>query len=482
MLFNSYYFIIIFLPLTLFLYYGSHRFGFHRLSLVIITIASFVFYAFDNVYYIGLLAGSIALNWIFACLMNRVINNKVILTLGILSNLAIIFYFKYLDFFLGNVNFFFGSSFSMRHILLPMGISFYTFQQISYLIDTYRGETKEYSFIEYAAFVSFFPQLVAGPIVLHSELIPQYRDSSRWRINEGRFAGGLYAFAIGLSKKVLIADVFGRAVNWAWADIPARSSLEWMLAMFFYTFQMYFDFSGYCDMAIGLAGMFNLEFPINFNSPYKACSINDHWKRWHMTLTRFLTRYVYIPLGGSKKGKVRTYINILIVFFVSGLWHGANWTYVIWAMAHGILQVLNRMFHKAWDKVPKFVAWTITFLFVNVFFIMFYAPSVSDALTVWKQIFSFNSFGVSKEMASLFVNEEIDMVLGLIGLGGLSTGFISWYMIAYLLLAFFICMCCKNVHEEAFKPTIPKAVFSSIVMLWAVLSLTGISTFLYSNF
>lgn len=482
MLFNSYYFILYFLPLVLVLYYGSHRIGFHRGSLIILTIASLVFYAFDNMYYIGLLAGSIILNWIFACLMKYVSNNKVILTLGILANIAVIFYFKYLDFFLSNVNLVFGSNYALRHIMLPMGISFYTFQQVSFLIDTYRGETKGYSFIEYAAFVSFFPQLVAGPIVLHSELIPQYRDASRWRIDGGRFAKGLYCFAIGLSKKVLIADTFGRVVSWAWTDIPARSSLEWILGMFFYTFQLYFDFSGYCDMAIGLAGLFNLDLPVNFNSPFKACSINGFWKRWHMTLTRFLTRYIYIPLGGNQKGKTRTYINILIVFLVSGIWHGANWTYILWAMLHGALQVLNRMFRKVWDKVPKILAWAVTFLLVNLLFVMFYAPSVADAVTVWKKIFSFNSFHVSAEMTSLFVNEEIDMVLGIVGLGWLTASLPSWYMISYLLLTFFICMCCRNIHEVEFKPTVTKAVFSAVAMLWAVLSLTGISTFLYSNF
>ena len=486
MLFNSYYFLIYFLPIVLVCYYAAHKHGLHKSALIILSIASFTFYAYDNVYYLSLLAGSILINWCISYILNRMEDKngrKAILTLGIIIDIAVIFYFKYYDFFIENMNALFKADFNLRHIILPLGISFFTFQQISYLVDTYRGETRGYDFIEYVAFVSFFPQLVAGPIVLHSELIPQYRDESRWKISSDRLAEGLYILAIGMFKKVIIADKFGQVVTWGWLDIHSRTGLDLLLLSLFYTFQLYFDFSGYCDMAIGIAKLFSLDLPINFNSPYKAVSINDFWKRWHMTLTRFLTNYIYIPLGGNRKGKVRTYVNILIVFLVSGIWHGANWTFILWGMIHGVLQVLNRACKKVWDKVPKVIAWLITFILVDFLWIMFYAPNVTDGLYVWKKIFDISDMHISQEIFSLFIMNEVNTVLGMLGsVGAILTINYQWYMVAYLVLSFIICLCCKNLHEEKFRPTVGRAVLSALLLIWAVISFSGVSTFLYFNF
>ncbi len=486
MLFNSYYFLIYFLPIVLVLYYGAHRIGLHKCALIVLSIGSFVFYAYDNVYYLALLAGSILINWCVSYIINK--NNKepfrrLMMIIGIITDIGVIFYFKYYDFFISNMNALFKADFNFRHIVLPLGISFFTFQQISYLVDTYKGETAEYTFIEYVAFVSFFPQLVAGPIVLHSELIPQYRDECRWKISADRVASGLYVLAIGMFKKVIIADKFGQVVTWGWLDTSSRTGIDMLLVSLFYTFQLYFDFSGYCDMAIGIAKLFSLDLPVNFNSPYKAVSINDFWKRWHMTLTRFLTNYIYIPMGGNRKGKMRTYINILIVFLVSGIWHGANWTFILWGVLHGILQVINRMCKKTWDRVPKAVAWFVTFMIVNFLWIMFYAPSVTEGLFVWRRIFDFSDMHISNEIFSLFIMNEVNTVLGMLGpLGALSAAHYQWYMIAYLILSFVICLCCKNLHEEKFVPTKGKAVLSALLLIWAVISFSGVSTFLYFNF
>lgn len=493
MLFNSYYFVLYFLPIVLFCYYGAHHLGnktgkdlWHKAALWVLAVASFVFYAYDNLYYLALLAGSILVNWLISLYMNKSAsdkNRKVTLVFGILVDVAVIFYFKYYDFFISNMNALFKADFNLRHIVLPLGISFFTFQQISYLVDTFRGETKEYSFVEYVAFVSFFPQLVAGPIVLHGELITQYRDESRWKISADSLANGLYVFAMGLFKKVIIADKFGQVVTWGWLDINGRTSLDMMLIMLFYTFQIYFDFSGYCDMAIGIAKMFSLELPINFNSPYKAVSINDFWKRWHMTLTRFLTNYIYIPLGGNRKGKIRTYINIMIVFLVSGIWHGANWTFILWGVLHGFLQVLNRVFKKVWDRVPKCIAWFITFVLVNLLWVMFYAGSVSEGWLVWSKIFSFESMKLSADIPILFIMNDVNMLLGMLGpIGALSATYYQWFMVVYIILAFVICLCGKNLHEEEFKPSLGKAILASVLMIWAVISFSGVSTFLYFNF
>lgn len=339
MLFNSYEFILAFLPVSTICYYLLNHLHFRKAALATLILSSLVFYAGDNIRFLSVLCGSIAVNWMFASGLNYVrekSNNfsKLFLIAGILVDLGLLFYFKYYNFFLENVNQLFHTSYHGKNILLPLGISFFTFQQISFLVDTMKGETKDYGVLEYAAFVSFFPQLVAGPIVLHGELIPQFRDRNRWKFDFDSFAQGIYVFSIGLCKKVIVADTFGRVVTWGYGQYrgiaEALTSLELIIVMLSYSFQIYFDFSGYCDMAKGIAGMFHLELPSNFNSPYKALSIADFWKRWHITLTRFLRTYVYIPLGGNRKGKIRTYANTLIVFFISGLWHGANWTFVIW--------------------------------------------------------------------------------------------------------------------------------------------------------
>ena len=364
MQFNSYFFVLFFLPLTLFGYFFLGRIGKEKLSKVYLLLMSLWFYGYFNLSYLGIICGSIVVNFLFSRVMERRkdagTDTKLFLILGICFNVAVIFYFKYFDFFISNINAVFGSDFAMRNILLPLGISFFTFQQISFMVDSYKGETKGYSFLDYALFVAFFPQLVAGPIVLHSELIPQFHDSSRHRVNFDNLSRGIILFTRGLGKKILIADTFGRAVDWgfSWAAIAssgqdALSFYEVIIVMLSYTFQIYFDFSGYSDMAIGLGAMFNLDLPVNFNSPYKALSISDFWKRWHMTLTRFLTRYIYIPLGGNRKGKVRTYINVMTVFLVSGIWHGANWTFILWGVLHGGFQCINKLFSSAWSGMLK---------------------------------------------------------------------------------------------------------------------------------
>ena len=209
-------------------------------------------------------------------------------------------------------------------------------------------------------FVTFFPQLVAGPIVLHSEIVPQFADKKKKKLNADNFAKGIMAFSFGLAKKVLIADTLGKVVNWGYLDVGALDRTNAIIVILCYTLQIYFDFSGYCDMATGIGKMFNIDLPMNFNSPYRAVTILDFWNRWHMTLTRFFTRYVYIPLGGNRKGKLRTYINVFIVFTVSGIWHGANWTFIVWGMVHGLFNIFTRIFKKYIDKLPKFINWFIS--------------------------------------------------------------------------------------------------------------------------
>ena len=388
MLFNSYYFIFLFLPLSLAGYYILNYVNLYRLAGIFLIGMSLWFYGYFNRSYLLIICGSIIANFLFAKIMDRFSEKqsvkKCILILGILTNVILIFYYKYFNFFLENINTLFHTSFALKNILLPLGISFFTFQQISFLVDAYRGETKDYSFEEYALFVSFFPQLVAGPVVLHSETIPQFRDPKKRRVNYANFSRGLYVFSLGLFKKIILADTFGRAVDYGFSALPALNSLETFIVSLCFTFQLYFDFSGYCDMAVGIGSLFNITLPQNFNSPYKACSIIEFWERWHMSLTRFLRTYIYFPLGGSRRGTIRTYVNVMIVFLVSGIWHGANWTFILWGILHGLLNCLNRIFKKQWAKLWKPLRWLSTFLTINFLTALFRADDLAAAKTFFK--------------------------------------------------------------------------------------------------
>jgi len=309
-------------------------------------------------------------------------SRKTLLAFGIVLNLLLLGYFKYADFFITNINTAVGTNLPLLNLLLPLAISFFTFQQIAYLVDSYKNETKEYDFLNYALFVTFFPQLIAGPIVHHKEMMPQFANVKNKVKNYKNIAIGLFIFSIGLFKKVVIADTFA---VWATAGFDTATTLNlfeaWATSLS-YTFQLYFDFSGYTDMAIGAALLFNIKLPINFNSPYKATNIQDFWRRWHITLSRFLRDYVYIPLGGNRKGEFRTYNNLLSTFLIGGLWHGAGWTFVFWGFLHGAAIVIHRAWSKLGFKIWSWLAWLITFNFVNIAWVFFRAKEWEDAAKV----------------------------------------------------------------------------------------------------
>lgn len=304
MLFNSYIFVFLFFPLCLLGYFGLNKLKLYKLSQVFVLCMSLWFYGYFNSSYLLIIIGSILVNFCFYKIFQRNLNIKIkrVLTItGVAVNVLILFYYKYYDFFISNINEIFEQDFLLKNLLLPLGISFFTFQQISFVIDAYKGEVSECTLLEYASFVTYFPQLIAGPIVTHDELIPQFHDLEKKKFNWDNFSKGIYIFALGLGKKVLLADTFGNAVNWGWSNVLLLDTTNAIIVILSYTIQIYFDFSGYCDMAIGIGKMMNIDIPLNFNSPYKAITIREFWKRWHMTLTRFLTKYIYIPLGGAKR-------------------------------------------------------------------------------------------------------------------------------------------------------------------------------------
>lgn len=463
-----------------------NRTGKYQLANVFLLGMSLWFYGYFNPYYLWIICASIVGNYLFSrgiiyCTGKKI--KKAVTLTGITANVGLIFYYKYLDFFIENVNEAFDLDFTLRHIVLPLGISFFTFQQISYLVDSYRGLTKEYGFIEYALFVAYFPQLIAGPIVLHNETIPQFRNSDKRSINSDNLAKGIYIFALGLFKKVLIADTFGRAVSWGYGQIDVLSSVDAILVTLAYTLQLYFDFSGYCDMAIGIGSMFNIDIPCNFNSPYKSTSIIEFWDRWHITLNRFLREYIYFPLGGSRKGKIRTYVNIMIVFLVSGLWHGANWTFVVWGAIHGVANCLNRLFSRGWEKVFKAVRWLLTFGFVNFAWIFFRADSLNQACAMINKIVCMDSVAISDGLVKNFKLTEFEWLENHIDrLANLVQNVPGVYMWLFFAISFICILLLKNSSEIEFKPTIARGITSIIMLVWGVMSLSGISTFLYFNF
>ena len=485
MLFNSYVFILLFLPLCLTGYFGLNHFRRYSLALGFLLGMSLWFYGYFNPSYLLIIIVSIVLNYGITRLMGKTEGKtarRVELTAALLVNFGILFYFKYFDFFISNVNSLFASQIPLRHIVLPLGISFFTFQQVSYVIDAYRGQTGNYGFLQYAAYVAYFPQLIAGPIVTHDELIPQFLDENRKRFQWENFSPGLFLFTLGLAKKVLIADCFGKVADWGFADIAGLSTVSAALVMLAYTFQIYFDFSGYCDMAMGLGKMMNFELPANFDKPYRALSISEFWKRWHKTLTRFFTRYLYIPLGGSRKGTARTCVNVMIVFLCSGLWHGASWNFVLWGGIHGISMVLERLLGKRLEKIPAFLRWCGTFLILNLTWVIFRADTLSDAAMFFGRLFAgspamgglTDAFKLP-EITALFrygLNRTVpSMVPKLVGA-------------AFYAAALWLSTRLENAYDavEHLRFGGASMLLTAVLLVWCILSFSGISSFLYFNF
>ena len=477
MLFNSYVFMLAFLPVTLAGYFLLGRLP-ERIPLnkLFLVLASFVFYGYNNPSYVPIIVLSILVNYVLSQGMLAAEKKAVrlpLMLLGLALNLGVLFYFKYHDFFAENMNRFLGTGFSLYRLALPLGISFFTFQQLSYVIDSYRRAVPRYNILDYALFVTFFPQLVAGPIVLHSEIVPQFADPKNRRFNFENFAPGLYAFALGLFKKVIVADTFGIAVEAGFANAATLNTAEaWFIAIG-YTLQLYFDFSGYCDVATGVGLMFNIKIPLNFNSPYKSMNIREFWQRWHITLSRFLTTYIYFPLGGNRKGTVRTYINLMIVFLASGLWHGAGWLFLLWGLMHGAASVLYRIFRKQYDSLHPALQWIMTFGFVVIAWVFFRATALSDALAIVKSMFMMNFGPIRDSITSAFALP-----------GGFRPGYNAIFMMVWYALSMFACLGMRNTYEKTmdFKPTLYHAFQTVILILYVTLCLSNVSVFLYFNF
>ncbi|MEH2089708.1 MBOAT family O-acyltransferase [Nostoc sp.] len=432
MLFNSPEFIFIFLPITLLIFFQISNSKFYKLAIPWLTAASFFFYGCWNPYYLILLISSILFNYFIGIAISRhyvrVFKPKYLLILSVLTNLCLLGYFKYMNFFLTSTNEVFGTSFNLQSIVLPLAISFSTFNQIAYLVDTYRGEVKEHNFFKHCLFISFFPHLIAGPIVHHGEMIPQLDQCQYYQLHYQHIAVGISIFSLGLFKKVVFADSIAVYANPVF-DISDQSLQltffqAWVGAIA-YSLQLYFDFSGYSDMAIGTARMFGIKFPLNFNSPYKAVNIIDFWRRWHMTLSRFLKDYLYIPLGGNRKGKLRRYLNLMITMLLGGLWHGAAWNFAIWGGLHGVYLIINHQFQSFRKSLghnlqksqwwSQLIASILTFLAVLIAWVFFRANNINTGIEIIKsmsgttEMFQLNPFPIQLILINAWIN-QIDPV------------------------------------------------------------------------
>lgn len=409
MLFNSYEFLFAFLPLTVVGYFLLGRAAGATAAKVWLIAASLFFYSWWNPVYLGLLAVSIGVNFWFGSQLARH-SSKSFLIAGVLFNLGLLGYFKYAGFFVDTMAALTGSEWRIGAIVLPLAISFFTFQQIAFLVDAYRNESSESNFLSYCLFVTFFPQLIAGPIVHHKQMLPQFSRPETFTFQADKVSVGVTVFALGLFKKVVLADsiaVYGSPVFAAADGGAAVTFFEAWGGALAYTFQLYFDFSGYSDMAIGLALIFGIRLPVNFESPYKALSISDFWRRWHITLSTFLRDYLYIALGGNRKGPVRRYVNLALTMLLGGLWHGAGWTFVIWGGLHGAYLVVNHAWRKLFGRrlhgarVYSVFAWGLTFLSVVVGWVFFRATTLDGALNMLQGMAGLNGAQLDVRLAEL---------------------------------------------------------------------------------
>ena len=416
--------------------------------------------------------------------MGQILNKtekKSFLIMGIIANVLLLAYFKYSDFFIENMNLLFKSNLTLLNLALPLAISFFTFQQIAYLVDSYRKETKEYHFLDYTLFVTFFPQLIAGPIVHHKEMMSQFHHHKNHFFNYQHIAMGIFIFSIGLFKKVIIADTFS---TWATNGFDLAEHLNffeaWVTSLS-YTFQLYFDFSGYTDMAIGLALLFNIHLPINFNSPYKAKNIQDFWRRWHITLSRFLKEYIYIPLGGNRKGNIRLHINLILTFVIGGLWHGAGWTFLFWGLLHGVALSVHRLWSQYNLYLPLWFSWFLTFNFINISWVFFRAKEWDDALKVLKGMFGQTTVVLPSILESkLLFLKHYNIQFG----SWLAQPHATLWTVVLILLTFILLLFFKNSIEtlQKFRPSTITLLFTAILFISSVLSLNKVSEFLYFNF
>ena len=487
MVFHSYSFILLFLPLIILGFYLSGRIGGSRAKELFLLAAAVIFYGQGGQKLdLFLLAASLFINFglirtiLFLPKGRSVLGipgRKLLLFIGIAGNLSVLLFFKYFNFFLWNLNRILGTDQMARNIPLPAGISFITFCQIAFLVDAYREEVDSCKILDYFSYASFFPHLLSGPIITGKQAGTFWGDIRKKGVDWNRFAEGLFLFGTGLGKKVLLADTLGRSVNWGYANIEGLNTLSAWVVCLCYSLQVYFDFSAYSDMAIGVSRLLGLDLPVNFDSPYRAKTLPEFWRRWHITLTQFFTKYLYIPLGGNRRGRIRTWINIMIVFLCSGLWHGASWTYVFWGGLHGLFMILSRECESVIRKIPAWINWMMTFLFINLAWVFFRADSFDMAARMLHKMFSITPGFLPSDLTERLQIPCLHRLFSYVIPDGIS---------AVILVAGILTVALWNKNSLTLLKNRRWGMGMTLVFLASVflsmLSFTGENTFLYFNY
>ena len=464
-----------FLPVTFAGYYILNRFSFRSMAKIWLVLCSFYFYSQGSPSFFPFFLGSVVANYLVGITLihlegNQKSQRKWLLAAGIGGNVALLGYYKYTDFFIVNVNRIAHTDYALKHIVLPIGISFFTFQLIAFLVDCYRGETKQYDFINYLLFITFFPQLIVGPIIHHAQVVPQFENKENAKINFDHIALGLFLFSVGCAKKILLADPMTTAAQDFFNSLPKEPGLlqTWFAACQ-YTVSYYFDLSGYADMAIGLGWLFNISIPQNFNSPYKARNFQEYWRRWHMTLSSFLSAYIFKSVYKRDSKYRNYYIATMVTFLVSGFWHGAGWTFVLWGLINGALVCIASWMKRKNYSFPAWLAYPLTALGVVVCRVLFISDSFSMAKKVYAGMLNFGSLGHSAG--------EIIATVG---------KFVMWHKSSGLLfvVGLFICWFMPNSKsmEENFKPTVRNLIMAAGLLLICFINMNRVVQFLYFQF
>lgn len=473
MIFSSYTFIFIFLPIVFTVYYLVQRFAGDKPAKAWLVLASLYFYAHGNIYFLPILAGTVVFNFFIIKMLgkyrDRPILKNLLLVLAIIENLGLLFYFKYMNFFLENANRILGRDYVLLKIILPIGISFYTFQILSHVIDTYRGEGEDSTFLEFSLFVTFFPQLIVGPIIRHDDMIGQIRSGEIRRINTDNMIKGIMRFSIGCAKKILIADILIEHAQNFYNVVGSGNFFEAWGAVFAYTFAYYFDFSGYIDMALGIGLFFNIRLPENFNSPYKARNFADFWRRWNITVSEFFNDYVFKKIFKFGNGIPKLILATIVTFLVSGLWHGASWHFVFWGLANGILVCISNIMTLKRKRLPFFVAWLLTFIFVLLTRVLFDANSMTQAINVYRTM--------------LDIRPAIEGLRSFIELG---FAYVNANLLEIFIIIVSACICFFTPNSTQILETKEAkwyyAVFSGILLTVSLFFMGSVSNFLYFQF
>jgi len=475
-IFSSYSFILIFLPITFLGYRLFNAFKLYDVAKLWLVFASLYFYAQGSASFVWIFIADVLFNLtvgaqlIQAHKANAVWNKRILLAVGLAANILFLGYYKYYNFAIENINFLTGQTYALLQIALPLGISFFTFQFIAYLVDCYRGKALETSIIDFLLFVTFFPQLIVGPIVHQTDVVPQFNDKKQPLFNKTNMMLGMVLFSIGCAKKILLADpLTGYAVAY-FNDTASGDTLTAWLSSFSYTLSYYFDLSGYADMAIGLGLFFNIKLPSNFNSPYKARNFREYWQRWHMTLSRFLSDYIFRSVYRKGKGSFNFYFAVMVTFLVSGFWHGAGWQFVLWGILNGVFVCMSHFMYRNNLKLPFIIAWVITFAGVVGTRILFVSDSMKESLQVFRTMFS----------AKDFANMDMSLVLNHVATFAAYHLYVIALLIVAMLISFFGRSTTQLMNE--YKPKYWHAAAAAVLFGISLSQMTSVSNFLYFQF